>query len=545
MTETSGKFIIALCVFAIVAGVTARVVRIATTKTIQQDESWSYLNATGHLGEYMDSILKGKNYPVGAWATASEWKRLIQVEDKLVFDQIEADVARIDIHPPMFFWVLHIWSLVFGTGIWAGMSLNIFIDLLILLVLLVFALDNLRNFGEAILVPVVWILSPISIDAAAWIRHYELFALFSVLFAYLVFVIIYAPEKVKIQPLHLFLLIIVTIAGLLTHFYFAIIVGIGVLLVGVKSILTKDKTRLVVLFASLGIATFLFILIYPKFYTPFLVYDPSSFNDDWVGDLTYRLYRSVRINIFLLAPIFLMLVLVVFESIYKLKLTGMGNYWKQLSNIFKDSLKQPSAIYVWGYSILIFGFLNVLYLTGVSPQHTMAARYVSIVAPFIAFLPVFFLRLSRLKTLAPILFCTGMILLGAATSIYPAIRTFMEVDPITIKPTVSGVIVIDNLAPGVVLPVNYSLHDGQEVFVSDQHDLLNTPENWLPRLSTEGGLFVSTGGSFFGGTYQGREKILDLIGSNNQVVVDLEMPWELVKDWGGIVTTYRVIPKDQ
>jgi hypothetical protein len=545
MTKTRDKYITALCVFAIVVGIATRVVRIVATKTIQQDESWTYLNATGHLGEYMDSILDGKNYPVGAWTSASEWKRLIQIEDKLVFDQIQADISRIDIHPPFYFWVVHTWSLLFGTSVQAGMSLNIFIDLLILLALLSFASQNLRNSQEALVVTVVWILCPVSIDSSSWIRHYELFTLFSVLFTYLAFVIFYAPKNLRIRPLQISLLIMVTVAGLLTHFYFTVVVSIGVLLVGLKSVFTKDRIQLVVLFTSLGIATILFVLINPEFYKPFLLYDPNSLRADWVSDLTYRLYRTIRINIFLLAPLFLIVFLIVLEDIYTSKITGIGKFWKQLSSIIKNSLKQPSATYVWGYSILIISFLNLLYLTGVSPQHTMASRYVSLVTPFVAFLPVFFLRLSHLKTLVTVLFCTGMIVLGTTTGIYPAIRTYVGIDPTTINPPKSGVVVIDNLAPGVVLTVNYSLNDGQEVFISDQEHLINNSQSWLPRLSEEGGLYVSTGGSFFGGTYQAREKILGLIGSNNQVVPEKGMPWELVKDWGNLVKTYRVIPQGQ
>ena len=104
-----------------------RIAGTAGKKTIDPDEGISYMAATGHLGEYFGV---DDQSPYGTWVEASDWKRFIQIEEKFCFKQISSDLARHDIHPPLYFWLLHLWSLIFGVHLWTGPSLNIMISII-------------------------------------------------------------------------------------------------------------------------------------------------------------------------------------------------------------------------------------------------------------------------------------------------------------------------------------------------------------------------------------------------------------------------------
>lgn len=63
--------------------------------------------------EYYDLVLAEKN-PIGAWVPASEWKKFLHIEQPFCFDEIAHALTRFDIHPPLYFWLLHLWALVVG-----------------------------------------------------------------------------------------------------------------------------------------------------------------------------------------------------------------------------------------------------------------------------------------------------------------------------------------------------------------------------------------------------------------------------------------------
>jgi len=122
ITRTKLSFFILL--IGIVAGIGLRINAISRKSTLSHDESISYLSATGHQGEY-SFITSKKIKPYGQWSSASEWKRFILPEKRFCFNKIGSDLARYDIHPPLYFWMLHLWSLLFGVHLWTGPSLNL------------------------------------------------------------------------------------------------------------------------------------------------------------------------------------------------------------------------------------------------------------------------------------------------------------------------------------------------------------------------------------------------------------------------------------
>ena len=63
------------------------------------DESTSFLDATGHQGEYKDFEL------LGQWVPASQWQAFLKPGEFWIFDTIAKDLADFDRALPAYFWL--------------------------------------------------------------------------------------------------------------------------------------------------------------------------------------------------------------------------------------------------------------------------------------------------------------------------------------------------------------------------------------------------------------------------------------------------------
>ena len=73
---------------------------------VANDEGISYLAATGHQAEYA-LVTSERRPPYGTRTPAANWKRLVNPGEKGALGRIGPDLARYDIHPPLYFWLLH------------------------------------------------------------------------------------------------------------------------------------------------------------------------------------------------------------------------------------------------------------------------------------------------------------------------------------------------------------------------------------------------------------------------------------------------------
>ena len=176
------KKILATLVFTIVAASVFRFIEIVNKRILDHDEAISYLAATCHQGEYEQAV---KSSLVGNWVQAVKWKKFIRIEHAFCFKQIGLDLAFTDSHPPLYFWLLHIWLLMLGVELWVGPLLNVLIALGITLSLFGFASEMLANKQEAALVTFTWALNPGIILVSTIARPYELLALWALLYAWL------------------------------------------------------------------------------------------------------------------------------------------------------------------------------------------------------------------------------------------------------------------------------------------------------------------------------------------------------------------------
>ena len=220
MTKTrSAAWVLAL---AVLLGVGFRVHAIAFKKAITHDEGISYLAATGHQKEY--SLLPyDHRYPFGLWVPASEWKPFITRDRLFCFHKIGWDLAHYDIHPPLYFWLLHVWIWIFNVHLWTGPLLNVVITLLMIIALYRFASTMLGNQFEASVVTFIWAVNPYVLEETLEARAYGLLALFALLVVWRT--ILYTERDGKPTLKELAILAILTTGGALTHYHFALAVA--------------------------------------------------------------------------------------------------------------------------------------------------------------------------------------------------------------------------------------------------------------------------------------------------------------------------------
>jgi hypothetical protein len=176
-----GRGRVLLILLVLVALVSLRVAGVASKNTITHDEGISYLAATGHQGQYNDIVYRTQ-HPAGAWVKSLEWKKLITPNEQFVFKRIGDDLAHFDIHPPLYFWLLHVWSLLLGVHIWTGPTLNIIIFLVTSLLLFRLAYYVLGSYSQAAIATSVCAISPAVVSTSFTARPYGLAALITVIF---------------------------------------------------------------------------------------------------------------------------------------------------------------------------------------------------------------------------------------------------------------------------------------------------------------------------------------------------------------------------
>jgi len=183
-----------ILLIALALGTGVRISANLLKRTVEHDECIYILSATGHQSAYAD-IVSGEHAPLGEWTPASRWKELLLIDDKFCFQRISRDLARYDIHPPLYFWALHTWSIFFGIHHWTGLSLNLLIFLFTAAVLFQLARSTLSNDINAAAVVLLWALSPYSALVSTYARPYELFVLWTVLAVWQINELAKAPEK--------------------------------------------------------------------------------------------------------------------------------------------------------------------------------------------------------------------------------------------------------------------------------------------------------------------------------------------------------------
>src|SRR5829696_621608 len=268
----------------------------AEKRGITHDEAISYLAAACNEGEYA-RLTFGRRPPYGRWAPASEWKALLRPARPLCLATIARDLGDEDIHPPLYFWLLHGWALVFGVGTWAGVSLNIVLAGLTTLALFGLARRVLGDPLRAALVAFAWSFSPAAIRVFFEARQYELLALLAVLFMWQC--VRLADPATRPRGRDLAVLAALTAAGALSQFLFAVVAVAGLVLLLVRR---RSEMQAIAPVAAVAAGYLGFALLDPAFLAS-LARGRSQAADPALHLLDDRVERSVSaLAEFLLPP---------------------------------------------------------------------------------------------------------------------------------------------------------------------------------------------------------------------------------------------------
>ena len=487
-----------LLVCALAGSTALRVAGGADKQGFSHDESISVLAAACHQGDYT-RVTSAAEPPFGRWVPASEWKALMRPDRPFCLGEIGRDLAREDIHPPFYFWLLHGWTLVFGVGLWTGLSLNIVFAALTTLALFGLGRRVLGDPLRAAAVAAVWSFSPAAIRVFAEARQYELLALLSVLFVWQC--VRFCDPQTRSPRRDALGLAALAAAGALAQFLFGLVVAAGAALLVAR--LWPSRRRLLAWgLASIAAGYAVFSLLHPEFLLS-LRRAREQAGEGALALLPGRAEATVDTLAELVIPPLLARGWVAYAACALL--AGMTALAIRAGSRARMNRRGVAAEPAHGERdrhgarlerlsppamALVFAGLAaahaVLFLSFLSPVGAMDFKHLSSVWPFAAFVPVLAIGALPRRARVPIGAVGGALL--AAAGAVAALGHYPAPGPSPALERANAVL-IDNVARGVLPRVVWRLRDDTRVFAADQRHLLAHRRDWLDELD-RGDVFV-------------------------------------------------------
>jgi len=455
---------LALCLVGVIG---SRLANLSNKSTIGHDESWSYLSATCQLADIRSAEATSEPVPV------SEWKGFLEVEQPFCFGQISDGLAQYDKHPPFYFWMLHLWTLLFGVNPSSGPALNIVFAVLTVLVLYRLASITLKNRSEAMLVVITYAFGFGTIRISQEARQYDLLVLIAVLCVWQVIRLTHVDKPVKIYQL-LFLTVTVTI-GALTHYHFVISISAGIVF-AIARLIKSDPIRLIQIILATIFGYALAFLVFPLHLVA-LRQQANVAVEASLSEFGGRLLISI-----LSFYQYMYILLIMLGAVIVLSFRGNRKF---LERLYQET--DFSGSYILFFFFWIATWTILLYLALRSPRHAMSEKYLIMAWPFFAFLPVFLLRLFRHRSslsfyfyLVPLVFVLTIPWIGLSSE--GVDRTGLQAK--------QNLVIIDNTEPGILPQIIWDMPDDQLVIIGNQTFLLENSSSWLKYLA-DGDLYVS------------------------------------------------------
>lgn len=490
-----------ILIAAVLLGTAFRVDSMRHKHGLHVDEVISYIAAAGRIGDFSHP---GATTLYGHWVPAAQWKSGLGPGPVFNFGKIVSGLARHDVHPPLYFIVLHLWTLVVGVRFWSGPSLNLIIDVLAGAALFGLARRLLRDPVAAALVVLIWSVSPAVRLTSSMARMYSLEALFSVLFVWLLVAVTDRTQAPARPLLSAALLALATAGGMLTQYQFVLIVAGGIAYVLLR-LVRFDRRRCVRALLSIAVGLVVVWLVEPGVFAQFRRQSatrPEAFSlpllqnklngtagtvFDFFGLGVRRLHsaaaRPLRLWGLLPGAHLSVLVLLTFWTCVAVALT-LTLPWSRRWLVRRDWTGGVALVFlVW-----IGGTIVAQNLAFLSEPRVLSARYLAVAWPFLAFVPVLVSRalLPRWPYVVAAVFCLGfMVPLSLAPVNYAAWSGPLP------KLSQAQRVVID--CPGsAALPLTvWWLPRDALVYADNWRDLQARPAAWLDQLQS--GAFIVHG----------------------------------------------------
>ncbi|KPK82179.1 MAG: hypothetical protein AMS25_03505 [Gemmatimonas sp. SM23_52] len=463
--------VVAIVSFSVGAAILLRIEAMSAKYVITRDEAISYLSATCHQGAYQQKTADFEPRPV----PAAQWKTLFRrVERPFCFGRISADLRRTDIHPPLYFWMLHAWSLLVGVELWTGPSLNVLIAVLATLSLFGLAAYSLRSDWDAALVVFTYALSPAVVFVSLEARQYDLLGLWAVLVVWQL--LRHTDPARRPRARDGVLLAALTLGGALTHYHFIILLTACVVY-AVVQLHARDRRRLAATLVALASGYALSWLIHPALSAPSRAAQQNQgFN---LASLPVRWGAVVwSFRSFTYVGVLLLVLLILALALYLIRRDVLIS---RLRTVDRSGAYAP-FFFLWTASATVF-----LYLAFLSPAHAMSPKYLAMAWPFLAFFPVFIARLIPPRALVTLLLYLAPLVV--ATGFRARVRQVEQNAPPLSIPRVDTV-VLDNTARAVLPRLLWHVPEEQPVIAGMQDSLLRHSDEFLGHLG-DTSLFVS------------------------------------------------------
>jgi len=386
----TGRFAAVLLWPVIVAALLVRIHAVTNVKEgLTHDESIAWLCAAAGESRFAAEMPGLANRP----APAADFQAFLQRPGSLAFRTVARDLALTDIHPPLFFWGLHVQHFLVGLTPQNQSAINLGLALVTLG--LVYRLGRRFSGSHAVglVCATVWFCAPAVMGIEFQTRHYPLFAVL-VLLALELGDRIIAGDR---SPWCTVLFCLVCAAGMLTHYFFVITMVPGALMV-----LAVDRFggRTRRYFAAGVVAVGIFLLLYPEFFEflrlkmaarpaaagnagPFAAAARMRTGLLALGSAEYfTFWRSLH-------PIYAIALLSALSvggiRVARHRSGGAGKGLDRLT--LHDPKIRFTVVLGW-----FVAFTAILYLVGVSPVHAFRGQYFSYIWPLASVFLVLLVR---------------------------------------------------------------------------------------------------------------------------------------------------------
>lgn len=454
-----------------VSGAGLLALRAGSLRSISHDDGISYIAATGHQSEY------ALQPPAGAWVQAREWKRLWKPETFGCFRAIRDGLANYDIHPPLYFWMLHLWTFCRGTELTSGPSLNVLIQVFTAPWIYKAVLLGGGGPWSGVLAAHLWLFSESTLSVANETRPYSLIGWLTA--ALLTGTLFFLRDRSKSALAMIFM---VSLGGLLTHYHFMLV--IAAVMAGAGIILTRQKKplTLVPLFLCVLGALVVFICIHPGFLHSFTIQNEAAqpFSKAMAGPRAIRILTACM-EFFMLqkfaGPVAvwmgshgvtaLIVIIVLIIIIFRNSVLS-GNDVSLTNSILAESRLPVICV------LILLPVISVLYIAHLSPWHAMGGKYLMFVSP-IVFISVCliidrFLRSQKHPVLLVVLLMAYQCGSGGWAT-YRFIQRQASFAPAQLDRATS--IMLDSIERGVLPRLLWSVPYSTDVFAARQYDLGN------------------------------------------------------------------------
>ncbi len=476
---------VVILVFALIAGAGLRTLSVANKQVPSFNESISYSAASCKQGQW-EVISAKRAAPYGTWTKAASWQQLWHPDRAFCFSQIAHDLNESDIHPPLYFWLLHVWVLVFGVSLTSGLTLNLLLATLTGLTLFALGRRVLGNSLLAALVVVIWTTSPAVVSISSQARQYDLLTLVTALLVLQTFR--WIDMKRDATPTQWALLSLITAAGIITQYIFVMVVA-AVCIVLFVSLVRKNIRRLALGYAAIGTGLLSLFVLNPGFM--------EALHNEGTRNIGFTLERlGERVNTVLATMTDFVvgkgintgnLLYIVPATLGIIFVAWLAAWTTQQIRARRTNTEVPTtpAGGRIGFLAAWFGLVVImLYFTFLTPRNAMGASYLASAWLFVAFLPAIgaaILGAARTPMIAVV--AVAMVGLGSANAI--RVNSATQKPPSAVTLTQPGdMLLVDTVHRGLLPPILWNVHPAQPVFIADQDMIIRNKSRWASGLES-------------------------------------------------------------